>query len=45
MKLVGNYFKDEKFWIAEIPFVNFMDQGRSKSECLAHISSAHRRTS
>lgn len=40
MKLLGNYFKDGKFWIAETPFVNFMDQDRSKSECLAQISSA-----
>jgi hypothetical protein len=40
MKLLGNYFKDEKFWIAEIPFANLMDQGRSKSECFAQICSA-----
>jgi hypothetical protein len=34
MKLLGHYYKDEKFWLAEIPFIQFMDQGRSKKEVL-----------
>jgi hypothetical protein len=34
MKLLGHYYIDEKFWPTEIPFIQFMDQGRSKKEVL-----------
>jgi predicted RNase H-like HicB family nuclease/DNA-binding XRE family transcriptional regulator len=40
MKLEGTYKKDGKFWISEIPFIQFMDQGISKKECLAMVKSA-----
>ncbi len=40
MKLAGKYTKEGKFWVAEIPFINMMDQGRTKKECLEMIKSA-----
>jgi predicted RNase H-like HicB family nuclease len=40
MKLEGNYKKDGKFWLSEIPFIQLMDQGKSKSDCLKMIKSA-----
>ena len=40
MKLEGRYFKDGKFWLSEIPFIQLMDQGKSKKECLEMIKAA-----
>ncbi len=37
MKLEGTYKKDGKFWLAEIPFVQIMDQGKSKKQCLEMV--------
>lgn len=34
MKLPGKYYKDGKFWITEIPVIDFMDQGKTKAEAL-----------
>ncbi len=34
MKLLGTYSKEGKFWISEIPFINMMDQGKTKIESL-----------
>ncbi len=40
MRLVGNYYKDGKFWLCELPFIQLMDQGRTKKECLIMIKDA-----
>jgi ribosome-binding protein aMBF1 (putative translation factor) len=40
MKLLGNYYKDGTTWLAEIPFIQLMDQGRSKKEALIMASKA-----
>lgn len=40
MKLQGNYFKDGNFWLSEIPLIDFMDQGKTKKECLTLVKSA-----
>lgn len=34
MKLAGRCYKSEKFWLAEVPFIQLMDQGRTKKEAL-----------
>jgi hypothetical protein len=40
MKLQGKYYKDGGFWIAEVPFIQLMDQGRTKRECLGMIAAS-----
>lgn len=40
MKLMGTYYKDNKIWISEIPFIDLMDQGKTKSDSLRMIKSA-----
>lgn len=40
MKLIGKYSKEGKFWISEIPFINMMDQGKTKIQSLRMIKSA-----
>ncbi len=32
MRFAGNVFKDGKFWLAEIPFLDAMTQGRTRKE-------------
>lgn len=39
MKLSGNYYKSGKFWLSEIPVINMMDQGKTKTECLRMMKS------
>lgn len=40
MKVIGNYYKAEKFWITEIPMIHLMDQGRTKKESLIMMKDA-----
>lgn len=40
MIIEGFYKKDGKFWISEIPTIDFMDQGTTKKECLTFTASA-----
>lgn len=39
MKIKGRYYKDGTWWLAEIPSLNYMDQGRSKAELLKMLKS------
>jgi hypothetical protein len=40
MKLMGNYYKDGKLWLTEIPFIQLMDQGHSKKAALEMMKDA-----
>lgn len=40
MKIVGKYSKEANYWISEIPFINIMDQGKTKAQSLKMIKSA-----
>ena len=37
MKFQGKAFKSGKFWLAEIPFLELMTQGRTKKELLLMV--------
>ncbi len=37
MKLQGKAFKNGKFWLADIPFLELMTQGRTKKELLLMV--------
>ncbi|MCY3838407.1 MAG: helix-turn-helix domain-containing protein [Gammaproteobacteria bacterium] len=34
MRLIGNVYEDGKFWLAEVPLLDAMTQGRTKREAL-----------
>jgi len=38
MRLTGRIWKDGKFWLAEVPMLDAMTQGRSRSEALRMVS-------
>jgi DNA-binding XRE family transcriptional regulator len=38
MKLSGRIWKDGKFWLAEVPMLDAVSQGRSRSEALRMIA-------
>lgn len=40
MKIIGRYYKDGKFWLADLPMIQLMDQGRTRKESLIMIKSA-----
>ena len=40
MRLIGSYYKNGKYWISELPFIQLMDQGYSKKECLQMMKDA-----
>ena len=40
MRLVGNYYKEGNFWLCDLPFIQLMDQGRTKKECLSMMKDA-----
>lgn len=37
MKFQGKLFKDGKFWLAEVPFLELMTQGKTRKECLKMV--------
>ena len=37
MKFQGRAFKNGKFWLADIPFLELMTQGRTKRELLLMV--------
>lgn len=37
MKLTGKYYKSSNFWLAEVPFIQLMDQGKTKKEVLTML--------
>jgi predicted RNase H-like HicB family nuclease len=40
MELEGKVWKDEKFWLAEVPSLNVMTQGKTRKEALFMIEDA-----
>jgi len=40
MKLEGKVFKDGKFWLSEVPILDLMTQGTSKSDAIDMMASA-----
>lgn len=39
MKLKGNYYKDGSWWLAEIPSIQYLEQGKTKSELFELVKS------
>ena len=37
MRLLGKVYKDGKFWLAEVPILNSMTQGHTRTEALAMV--------
>jgi predicted RNase H-like HicB family nuclease len=37
MRLRGNVYKDGKFWLAEVPILNAMTQGHTRTEALSMV--------
>ena len=40
MRFEGRVWKDEKFWLVEVPMLDLMAQGRSRKEALAMVVDA-----
>ena len=38
MRLYGRVYKDGKFWLAEVPLLDAMTQGRTRKEALAMVA-------
>jgi hypothetical protein len=38
MRFSGKIYKDDKFWLAEIPILDLMTQGRTKKEAYAMVA-------
>ena len=38
MRLYGRVYKDGKWWLAEVPLLDAMTQGRSRKEALAMVA-------
>jgi Helix-turn-helix domain len=38
MRLYGRVYKDGKFWLAEVPMLDAMTQGRTRKEALAMVA-------
>ena len=38
MRLYGHVYKDGKFWLAEVPLLDAMTQGRTRKEALAMVA-------
>ena len=41
MRLHGRVYKDGKFWLAEVPMLDAMTQGRTRKDALAMVADLH----